>query len=358
MIDLSIVIVSWNARQALRGCLESVIAQDTEPALEVLVIDNASSDGSAEMVDREFPAVQVLRNAVNAGFAKASNQGIRQARGRYVLLLNPDTIVRPCALERMLTYADAHPDIGALGPTLLAENGQIDYRGARQFPTLWSEVLKRLRLAHPVFGDNAMMNWDHRTSRDVEVLCGACMLVRREVIETVGLLDEGFFLFGEDVDWCFRIRRAGWRVFYLSQAEVMHLGGKSSELVRDEVGFEMARSRHRLLRKAYGPRAARLHRCILLFTELPKIGFWRVRGLLNVRAASPTLAQGRLRTHMQIVRWVLNAASVDVYGHRGDGYLTRTPSSRGERRDGYPAGTCFGRGEPSVQDGADPTRAM
>lgn len=303
MTDLSIVIVSWNVRQALHGCLDSVLGQETKLALQVFVVDNASSDGSAEMVRRDFPAVQLIRNGENSGFAKASNQGIREARGRYILILNPDTIVRRCALELMVSYADSHPDVGALGPMLLTENGQIDYRGARRFPTLRSELLRRLRLVHPVFGDNAMMDWDHRTSREVEALSGACMLVRREVIANAGMLDEGFFLFGEDVDWCFRIRRAGWRVFYLAAAEVVHLGGRSSESTRDELGFEIARSRHRLLRKVYGPRVALLHRYVILLTELPKIGYWGARHLLARGAERRTLLR-RLRTHTQIVRWV------------------------------------------------------
>lgn len=306
MNNLSIVIVNWNVREALHACLRSILEQETKFGLQVLVVDNASSDGSLDMVARDFPEVEVIHNSTNVGFAEANNQGIRQARGRYILVLNPDTVVRRGTLEALVDYADAHPDIGALGPMLVSENGAVDYRGGRRFPTLWSELLKRLRLVHPVYGDNAMMDWDHRTSRDVELVCGACMLLRREVIEAVGMFDEGFFLFGEDVDWCFRIRRAGWRVYYLAEAVVVHLGGKSSESARDKLGFEIARSRHRFLRKAYGSRVGLLHRLVIVATELPKtalLGLWTA---FTLDAEERTGMRRRLEGHVRILCWALS----------------------------------------------------
>jgi N-acetylglucosaminyl-diphospho-decaprenol L-rhamnosyltransferase len=305
LTDLSIVIVSWNVREALRACLNSIPGEETALEPEVFVVDNASCDGSAEMVARDFPAVQLVRNSGNLGFAKASNQGIGLAHGRYVLILNPDTLVQDRALEHMVQYADAHPDIGALGPKLVSEEGAIDYRGARRFPTLWSDLQKRLRLVHPVFGDNAMMGWDHRTSREVELLCGACMLVRREVIESAGMFDEAFFLFGEDVDWCFRIRRAGWKIFYLAEAVVVHLGGKSSESVRDQLGFEIAQSRHRFFRKAYGPWAALLHRAVILATEVPRVVFFSLRALFAPGSSARAGFRRRQAMHARIVGWAL-----------------------------------------------------
>lgn len=305
MTDISIVVVSWNVREELRACLDSILGHETALDLEVLVVDNASSDGSADMVARDFPSVRLIRNSANLGFAKANNQGIALARGRYVLILNPDTLVQHSALERMAEYADAHPEVGALGPRLIMENGGIDYRGARRFPTLWSDLRKRLRLVHPLFGDNAMIEWDHTTSREVELLSGACMLVRREVIDRVGMFDEGFFLFGEDVDWCFRILRDHWKTYYLAEASVVHLGGRSSESVRDRLGLESAKSRHRFFRKAYGPWAALLHRLIILTTEVLKVMFFGLRALL---ASGPHARAGfsrRLAVHTQIVTWVL-----------------------------------------------------
>jgi N-acetylglucosaminyl-diphospho-decaprenol L-rhamnosyltransferase len=305
MTDLSIVIVNWNVREALRNCLNSILAQATTVELEVLVVDNASSDRSAEMVVQEFGDVRLIRNSTNVGFARANNQGIELARGRFILILNPDTVVRERSLEQMVHFADAHPDVGALGPMLVAENGGIDYRCARRFPTLWSDLKKRLGLAHPVFGDNAMMDWDHTSSREVELLSGACMLVRREVIETVWMLDEGFFMFGEDVDWCFRIRRAGWKIFYLADAVVIHLGGQSSEPVREQLVFEIAKSRHRFIRKAYGPLAALEHRVIVLLVEGFKVIFFALRCLLSPGSQARASFRRRQMIHAQIVQWAL-----------------------------------------------------
>lgn len=243
--DLSVVIVSYNTREILRQCLASVLSQTRGISCRVHVVDNASRDGSADMVRRDFPDVVLEANRENVGFARANNQVLKRIDSRYALLLNSDTKLFPDsdALTAMVRFLDGHPDIGALGPKIVFENGTIQLHGARSLPTLWTAFCEITSLArrfprNRLTGKYLMSWWDHESPREVDCLLGACMMVRREVLERVGLLDEDFFLGGEDADWCLRIKRASWKVYYEPAISILHYGGASKDQMEEHEGKE------------------------------------------------------------------------------------------------------------------------
>ena len=270
MLDLSIIIVSWNVKGLLRRCLDSIFQHPTSNLqFEVIVVDNASSDGSAEMVRAEFPQVRLIANEENLGFTRANNQGIAASRGRYVLLLNPDTEVLGDALGAMVDYMDVHPDVGALGPMLLNPDGSVQ-SSRRRFPTLATALLESTVFQWELSRDNRILRRYYILDRpddevqEVDWVTGACILMRREAIEEVGPLDEGFFMYSEELDWCRRAKEQGWKVVYLPTARVIHYGGKSSEQVVPFRHIQFQRSKVRYFRKHHGLLWAWILRLFLL----------------------------------------------------------------------------------------------
>ena len=238
-IDLSIVIVSWNTIDLLRACLASLSSGAVPLRYETIVVDNASDDGSAEMVQHEFSRVCLLVNARNQGFAAANNRGLSHAHGRYLLLLNSDTIVPQGAIAEMVGYLETHPSVGALGPRLLNEDGSLQ-SSARDFPHLGRDALALLDVERwPLIGESAhrylrrvAAYWsDHQTTREVDWVMGACMLLRREALEQTGLLDAGYFFFAEEMDLCYRLREHGWPTVFFAGAKIVHLGGQSARRI-------------------------------------------------------------------------------------------------------------------------------
>lgn len=308
MLDLSVVIVNWNVRDLLRGCLRSLYDGTQGLTFEIFVVDNGSADGSSEMVRREFPYVHLIPNAVNVGFARASNQAIRRSRGRYILLLNPDTSTLHNAVTKMVQLMDEHPEVGAVGPKILTQDGQIDLRCARRFPSLGSELWEKTGLAarfphSRLFASYLMGHWDHQQGREVELLTGACLMVRREVIDQVGPLDGDFFLYGEDMDWCYRMRRAGWKICYYPDAAITHLGGQSSAPVKVELDMEALRSMNLFFRKHYGLLYALAHRALMLIITLAKELFFLGKFFMAGGAERPRY-QRKIRLHSRVLQWV------------------------------------------------------
>jgi hypothetical protein len=301
MIDLSIVIVSWNVRDLLRQCLDSLAAQQS-PAVEVIVVDNGSTDGSVEMARAEFPAVALIANADNRGFPAANNQGIRAANGRYVLLLNPDTQVAADALAALVVFADAHPDVGVVGPQLLNPDGSVQ-SSRRRFPTLATALFESTWLQP--YAPRRLL--DHYYVRDrpddlqqgVDWVDGAALMARRTAIDQVGLLDEGFFMYSEELDWCRRFRAAGWRVTYEPAARIVHHRGKSSEQAVAARHIHFQTSKVRYFRKYHRPLAAGLLRCFLLAGYVWQMGVEGVKWLVGHRR--PLRAQ-RLAVYRQVLR--------------------------------------------------------
>jgi GT2 family glycosyltransferase len=251
--DVSLSILSWNTRGLLRRCLASLYdPEDAEvraawdkagkplgPSVpervtwETIVVDQQSLDHSAEMVEAEFPQVNLVRQAPNLGFAGGNNVAYRQARGRYFLLLNSDTVVRPGWLTQLVGYADAHPEAGLIAPKLLNPDGTLQY-SCRRFPSLGAGLFRNtpfgaLLPKNRATQDYLMQDWDHASPRNVDWLSGACVMARREMIDQIGGLDDGYFMYFEDVDWSYRAHQAGWEVHYIPEPVVIHEIGRSSD---------------------------------------------------------------------------------------------------------------------------------
>lgn len=254
-VDLTIAIVNWNTGRFLGCCLDSISGQPSDLACEMVVVDNASSDGSTAAISA-FPKVRLILNQENLGFARASNQALQEAHGRYFLLLNPDTEVRPGALEAMVTFMDEHPDAGALGCQLLNPNGTIQV-SCGHFPNLANMALESLGLSrlYPKSKRVArfkMTYWSHDEEREVDQPSGACLMIRRAAWEQVGPLDERFFMYFEEVDLCYRLKKAGWRIFFTPRAQVVHYGGGSSRQHIDVRVVVLYQSLIRFFQKHYG----------------------------------------------------------------------------------------------------------
>lgn len=249
-MNLSIIIVNWNTRALLAQCLESVYTHSPDGEFEVFVVDNASTDGSAQMVRERFPQVQMIENSENVGFARANNQAIRLARGGYVLLLNSDAIVLPGAISAMVTFMKQHEMIGVLGPALLDEEENVQLSWAR-FPTIWSELRGVHHRDREPFLDS-IQSGQPVEAYQVDWMAGACLLVRRETIDQVGLMDERFFLYSEETDWCWRIKAAGWHNVYYSQARVVHFEGSSSAQDLPRTYFCLHHSKILYMQKHFG----------------------------------------------------------------------------------------------------------
>lgn len=298
---LSVVIVNWNTRDILHECLSS-IARETALLHEVIVVDNASTDGSAEMVRSSHPHVTLIANAQNHGFAAANNQGLRIARGRKVLLLNPDTIVLDGAIDRMADWLDAHPDVGCVGCQVMEDETTIQRTSfADPGPLNLALVefgIQRMAPRHRIFGRSEYGDWDRRSQRDVDVVSGMFMMVPRHVLDQVDLLDEAFFVYSEEADWCRRIRNAGWRCVFAPEARILHLdgGGKSTTQIRSRMYVQMQKSKMVYLRKHYGMPGALAGRMIFLGSSALRLLLaWR----RNAEAAARRrLALASLRYHL------------------------------------------------------------
>jgi hypothetical protein len=260
--DLSIVIVAWNVRDLVLDCLASIADARLALSHEVILVDNGSADGTVAAVSRQFPDVQLIALPRNVGFGAGNNQGIWKASGRHVLLLNSDTIVLPGGLERCVAYLDAHPDVGVVGPQLLNPD-RSKQNCIHNSPTLVSEVVSQSLLRRLFPRRWPSKRRDYGAPIEVEAVLGACLFVRAEVVREVGPMDEDYFFFLEETDWCHRIRRRGWRVVHLPDAHVIHLYGESTKKkVPLRTRIEYWRSRYTFFRKNRGRLAYRALRAI------------------------------------------------------------------------------------------------
>lgn len=266
MADLGVVILNWNTRDLLRRCLQTVLASEGMERFRVVVVDNASGDDSVAMLRREFPQVDVIANPVNSGYPAGNNLGLRQlgyeGQGRirddaprYAMLLNPDTEVPPEALARLVAYMDGRPEIGIAGPRLVLPDGSLDLACRRSFPSPQLSLyrftgLARLFPRHRQFGRYNMTFADPGQELEVDAVVGACMIVRGEAIAQAGLLDEDFFMYGEDLDWAWRIKAAGWKVYYQPQVVVQHVKRAASRQSR-RASHEFQRAMLIFYRKHY-----------------------------------------------------------------------------------------------------------
>ena len=301
MVDLTVIIVSWNVRELLRRCLESLaLARGT---MDVIVVDNASTDGSPDMVRTEFPHAHLVRNDANRGFPAANNQGLSLSQGRTLLLLNPDTEMVGDALATMVSYMDAHPGVGALGPQLRYPDGSLQ-SSRRRFPTLGTALVEST-VVQEWWKDNRILRRYYMSDtpddaiQPVDWVVGACLLVRREAYEQAGGLDEGFFMYSEEMDWCRRIKGAGWEIVYLPTATVIHHEGKSSEQVVAERHIRFHSSKVRYFLKHHGSAQGEFVRWFLLLTYAYQ---WVREGAKWLVGHKRPLRAERVRAYGQVLR--------------------------------------------------------
>jgi N-acetylglucosaminyl-diphospho-decaprenol L-rhamnosyltransferase len=317
MLQLSVIVVNWNVQDLLRTCLASLEAElgMTSPGAagkgtEIIVVDNASADGSVEMLRAEFPHVTTISNQHNAGFGAANNQALAQSNGRYVLFLNPDTEVKPGAIRRMLAFIEQRPQAGCAGPRLLNPDGSIQ-SSRRSFPGVATAFVESTVLQRYCGGLGALRRFysgrgDEHEPQRVDWLVGACLLMRRSALEEVGAFDERFFMYSEEMDLCYRLRQAGYEVWFVPEAEVVHHEGASSrqDLFLRNVNFH--ESRYRFFRKHHGIAPALALRWFVFGTFLFQVAEEAVKFLLQ--PAKRQMRRERVHLYGRIVKWYLSAS--------------------------------------------------
>ena len=302
--DIAILIVSWNVRELLLACLAALPdAVGEDFSYEVIVVDNASSDGTVAAVQEAFPQVQIIANKDNRGFTGGNNQALAAARGRFLLLLNPDTKPQPGSIAQLARYLEAHPDVGMVGPRLRYGDGSPQ-PNRRRFPTLATLFTESTIVQHyfpnlGLFARYVMADRPDDIEQEVDWLVGAALMARREVYEQIGGLDEGFFMYSEELDWCRRAQAAGWRIAYDPAAEIIHYEGKSSEqaVARRDIAFFSSRVRY--AHKYHGPVWAELLRWWLLATFVFQ---WLREGAKWLLGRKRTLRAQRMRAYGQVLR--------------------------------------------------------
>jgi GT2 family glycosyltransferase len=309
MIDLSIIIVSWNTKEYLLPCLESILKKDDGVSQEVIVVDNGSQDGSEEGVKKKFPFIHLIENKKNLGFAKAANQGLEKASGRYILLLNPDTQVTRRAIEQLVSFMESHPKVGVAGGQLINSDGSRQ-NSIANFPSLATELFNKSLLRWLFPERFPGKERDYREPIEVDSVIGACMVVRRDAIDQIGLLDEDYFLFLEETDWCYRMKREGWKIYHVPQAEIIHFQGKSAEKETARAKIEYYRSRYLFFKKHRG-----LFQWILLPIGLSvKLGVEFVSMMIGCLLTFFTIKKWRrnLSIYATLLKWHLKLCPAEM----------------------------------------------
>ena len=287
MLDVSIIIVSWNARQHLLNCLNSVVDTADGYSQEIIVVDNGSSDGSCEFVEKEFPHVRLMKNKDNLGFARANNIGIRESTGRYLCLVNSDVVVLDGCIEGLVKCMDSNPTVGIAGPRILNPDRSLQVT-CRHFPSIWNNLcqatgLNKVFPKSAFFSEPLMKYWDHDSVRSVDVMSGCFWMVRRQATDEVGLLDEDFFIYGEDIDWCKRFHKAGWDVMFYPEAEAIHFGGASSSNAPVKFYLEMQKADLQYWRKHHGKSGQLTYWMIVLVRQLVRIPIYAFRYVFRAK---------------------------------------------------------------------------
>jgi GT2 family glycosyltransferase len=302
-MKLSIVIICWNDWKVLEDCLRSIFAGTHKISFEVIVSDNGSTDGSVEKIRTQFPAVRVVENRANLGFAKGNNAGIREAQGEYVLILNPDTIIHEGSLDRWTEFADQHPEAGAFGCRVQNPDGTYQ-RSARPFPTIPRYLAAALyfrflgQLRRPVLTPEYDW-WKGDTEREIDWQSGCCVMLRGELLQQLGGFDEQFFYQFEEVDLCRRVWNAGYRIRFTPEASITHLGGQSVKRFPARFAIEVCRNGYRYFFKHFGARGARQYRGVVLVSlAVRRLGY----GVLNLIRPNELL-KNRLEVYRVTARW-------------------------------------------------------
>jgi hypothetical protein len=282
-VALSVIVVNWNTKELLRRCLKTLqrASAGLKGHIEILVVDNASTDGSPDMIRDEFDQVVLVTNDHNIGFARANNQALAAARGEYLMLLNPDTELNPEALSRLVTFMRLHAAVGAAGPRLSNPDGTLQVSCSRT-PTIVREFwrLFHLERLYPLAAYPRSL-WDSDHELEVEVVQGACIVLRRRALEDVGLLDEDFFMYTEETDLCYRLTKAGWQISWVPWASVLHHGGQSTKQAPRAMFIELYASKVQFFRKHYGGAATMGYKLVLGLASVARIALAPVGYLLD-----------------------------------------------------------------------------
>lgn len=323
-LDLSISIVSYNTKDLLNACLNSVYENSGGINFEVIVVDNNSGDGSAEMVEKEFPQVKSIRNRENVGFARANNQAIRQSKGRYILLLNSDTVVISDALSKMINFMDSHPQAGVVGGKMVRSDltAQPSIRTYLDLKALFISFfsLKNLvpskyrrfvvRLLGPFLGKTVRSYLDcYRNEKNptlVDDVPGACFCVRQKVVEEVGLLDENFFMYYEDTDWSIRIKKKGWKLYILPEALIIHYARQSANKVFNRTFAARCKSSYYYFRKHRDKKSILLLKIIIISALLLRMVVLSVYYPF-MKDKKRKEIKGRVKTYSEVIKFSLNA---------------------------------------------------
>jgi len=301
-LDVTIIVVNWNTKDYLVQCLASIFVETEGITFEVIVVDNGSTDGSVELVEQGFPQVKLIANTENKGFPAANNQGIAISHGKYVLLLNSDTIVLDGAIQKLITFVNQHPEAGAAGGLMLKRDGSIDpicfltrfdAIGVWQYYLLWHKI-KKPHLAREFW--------------ETDILLGAFMLVRQTVIQQIGGMDESFFLMSEDTDWCLRVRQAGWKIYYHPASKIIHYGSESFKRSWDRGIITAYNSKEMLFQKYYGRGSMISLRIATLFGSLLRLMGWSVSAIMKPGELRYD-AQLRCYAYWQVIKQAITGQS-------------------------------------------------
>lgn len=305
---LSAITVTWNAKKYVNECLRS-LDRDDELSAEIIVVDNASTDGTPELIAQRFPKFKLIQNSENLGFAKANNIGIRQSRGKYVCLINSDVVLSRGCLNGLFQYMEANFSVGVVGPQMLGPDGGVR-RSSMRLPSLRNSVCRAMAADRSSFlsrllGGQLTSDFSHDRIADVEVLNGWFWLVRREALDQVGLLDERFFIYGEDLDWCRRFREAGWRLVFYPCVSAIHYGGASSGAAPVRSYVEMQRANLQYWKKHRGLLACSVNYGILLVHHVLRLMGYSAAYL--IRAENRTEVAAKIRRSWVLLAWMIGA---------------------------------------------------
>jgi GT2 family glycosyltransferase len=305
--NISVIIVSWNACSYLRNCLVSIRETGGELVREIIVVDNASTDGAAEMVAKEFPEVVLIKTGENLGFARANNLGIKRASGSYLALVNSDVIVHQGCFQVLAQFLDENPNAGLVGPNILGGDGLLQ-RSCRRLPTVWNTTCRVLALdsvfsQSPFFSGREMRHWKHDNQAEVEVISGCFWLARRTAVDAVGGLDERFFFYAEDVDWCKRFGDAMWKVVFVPSASATHFGGASSNNAPLRFSVEMLRANVTYWKKYHGFMGQSCFYLLTLFHHTIRAALYGLRALVST--AKREDSSYKYRRSWACLRWLV-----------------------------------------------------
>lgn len=280
--ELTIIIVNWNTRQLTLECLDSIYENKCSEDWNIVLVDNNSWDGSVEAINNKYPKVEVKNNKINVGFAGANNQILSRNDSEFYLLLNSDTRVLDDVIQRSIVYMRSKPEVGAMGCRVLNQDTSLQYTCSR-FPTIASKLGQLFQLSKLQTGKyksaELMSDWQRDTEREVDVISGCYLLVRNDVIKDVGLMDEEFFFFGEETDWCYRIKKCGWKLAFAPVGEIIHLGGGSSNSLNYQRDLMLTNSLVRFIRKHHGSLHAVTMYLLLFLFAVSRFTYWKIKGL-------------------------------------------------------------------------------